>query len=559
MFKGSQKREIEPDEIFLDSSNLPQFDRNQFEGRIEKPIGKKTQLFVAVVFFLVMILYIGRVFSLQIYDGESFAYLSENNRLRHSIIFSERGVLYDRNDVELVWNESESSNIEEEFALRTYIKLNGLSHVLGYIGYPLKDVLGNYYQDEFIAKDGAELFFDDRLKGVNGLEIVEVDALQEVKSKNTIRPPKDGESITLSIDSRLNEALYRFLGERAERSGFVGGAGILMDITNGEIITLASFPEFSSQVLTDGKPSDTIASYVEDERKPFLNRVISGLYTPGSIVKPIVAIGALSEGVITPEKEILSTGSIRLPHPYIDGVYSVFVDWKAHGYVNIREAIANSSNIYFYEVGGGFEDQEGIGIDGINKYAELFGLGRSTGSMFDDSSGIIPNPEWKAEMFDGDEWRIGDTYNTAIGQYGFQVTLIQMVRAIGAIANGGMLMSPILEKGEAVTYESVKIDDEILQIIREGMRMGVDSGIVKALNTPYVKVAAKTGTAQLGVSKKFVNSWVVGFFPYEKPKYAFAIIMEKGPEHNLIGASSVMREYIEWINTHAPEYFNTVN
>ncbi len=589
LFCGSNSREIEPDEIFLDSSNLPQFDKNQFEGRIEKPIDKNTKSFVVVIFVFIIILYIIRVFLLQIYDGESFAYLSENNRLRHSIIFAERGVLYDRNGEELVWNEVGDSSqgivstdrsssqgivstdqvVEQEkiyiedkegsFALRVYSDRDGLAHILGYVGYPLKDSSGNYYQDEFLAKDGAELFFDNRLSGVNGLEIEEIDALQEIKSKNTIRPPEDGQNITLSIDSRLNEALYRFLEYRANESGFVGGAGILMDVTSGEVITLTSFPEFSSQVLTDGEPRDKISSYITDERKPFLNRVVSGLYTPGSIVKPIVAIGALSEGVITPEKEILSTGSISLPHPYLEDVFSVFVDWKAHGYVNMREAIANSSNVYFYEVGGGFEDQEGIGIDGINKYARLFGLGKSTGSVFNDSDGTIPNPKWKSEMFDGEEWRIGDTYNTAIGQYGFQVTLIQMVRAIGAIANGGMLMSPILEKGENISYKSIQVDDSILQIVREGMRMGVEEGTVKSLNTPYVDVAAKTGTAQLGVSKKFVNSWVVGFFPYENPKYSFAIIMEKGPEKNLIGASSVMREFIKWINIYAPEYFNDVN
>ncbi|MFC1730662.1 penicillin-binding transpeptidase domain-containing protein [candidate division KSB1 bacterium] len=553
--KGSKNREIEPDEIFLDSSNLPEFDRNQFEGRIEKPIAKSVQFFVVGIFLLVFILYVGRIGYLQLYKGESFKYLSENNRLQHSIIFAERGVLYDRNGEELVWNEAG----DEKFALRKYTSLDGLSHVLGYVGYPLKDRSGIYYQEEFIAKDGVELYSDNLLRGENGLEIEEIDALQEVKSKSVIRPPRDGQNVTLSIDARLNQALYNLLGERARESGFVGGAGMLMDVTNGEIIALASFPEFDSQVLTDGEPHAQIRSYVGDIRKPFLNRIVSGLYTPGSIVKPIVAVGALSEGVITPDKKILSTGSISIPHPYIEDEYSVFVDWKAHGYVDVREAIANSSNVYFYEVGGGFEEQAGIGIEGINKYASLFGLGKETKSPFVEGEGVIPNPEWKLETFDNDPWRIGDTYNTAIGQYGFQVTPIQMVRAIGAIANGGTLMTPIIEKDGESVGENLSLDGDILQIVREGMRMGVKEGSAKALNTAYIEVAAKTGTAQLGVSKKFVNSWVTGFFPYDDPKYAFIVIMEKGPEGNLVGAASVMRGYIEWINIHAPEYFNTVN
>lgn len=552
---GTKNREIEPDEIFLDSSNLPEFDQNQFEGRIERPISKSMQLFVIGVLLIILVVYTGRLMFLQLYKGEDFAYLSENNRLQHSVIFAERGVLYDRNGVEIAFNEAG----EEEFALRKYSSLEGLSHVLGYIGYPLKDNSGIYYQEEFIAKDGAELFFNDRLRGENGLEMEEVDALQEIKSKSTIRPPKDGQNVTLSIDVRLNEALYTLLGERAKGSGFIGGAGVLMDITNGEIVALSSFPEFSSQTLTDGKPYNQIVSYLEDSRKPFLNRIVSGLYTPGSIVKPIVAVGALSEGVITPDKKILSTGSIRIPHPYIDDEYSIFVDWKAHGYVDVREAIANSSNVYFYEVGGGFEGQPGIGIEGINTYTRLFGLGSETGSPFAETSGVIPSPKWKAENFDDDPWRVGDTYNTSIGQYGFQVTPIQMVRAIGAIANGGILVTPTLEKEGESSREKLSINGDFLQVVREGMRMGVQEGTAQALSTQYVKVAAKTGTAQLGTTKRFVNSWVTGFFPYDNPKYAFTIIMERGPEENLVGAASVMRSYIEWINIHAPEYFNTVN
>jgi len=266
LFGSTKNREIEPDEIFLDSSNLPAFDRDQFEGRFEKPIAKRMQLYVVLVFLFMLLLYAGRIGYLQIYEGEAFAYVSENNRLQHSIIFAERGVLYDRNGVELAWNEAETEidleHKEESFALRVYSSLEGLSHVLGYIGYPLKDSFGNYYQDEFIAKDGAELFFDTQLRGENGLEIEEVDAFQDIQSKSTIRPPQDGQNVTLSIDSRLNETLYNLLGERARESGFVGGAGVLMDVTNGEIIALTSYPEFSSQVLTDGEPNEKIKGYV---------------------------------------------------------------------------------------------------------------------------------------------------------------------------------------------------------------------------------------------------------------------------------------------------------
>ena len=552
-----RNREINPDEIFLDASNLPAFDQHQFEGRLERPITKRTRLFIAVVFFLLILAYAGRVGFLQIYKGATLAHLSENNRLEHSIIFADRGVLYDRTGKELAWNVASA---ESDFALRRYAGNEGLSHTVGYVGYPLKDSSGIYYQSTYAGRGGAESFFDARLSGENGLKIIEIDALQEITSESVLRPPRDGENITLSVDASLNSALYESIKRRAETSGFVGGAGVLMDVLNGEIIALASYPEYASQILTDGRPSERIQSYVEDERKPFLNRVVSGLYTPGSIIKPIIAVGALEEGVIAPEKEILSTGSIRIPNPYVNNGFSVFVDWKAHGYVDMRRALAVSSNVYFYEVGGGFEEQRGIGIEGINAYARLFGLGESTGAPFEgEHTGVIPNPLWKEETFNGDEWRIGDTYNTAIGQYGFQVTPMQMARAIGAIGNGGTLFAPILEKGAKAEKEILPIHPDYAEVVREGMRLGVVEGTAQALSVPFTSMAAKTGTAELGTAKQFVNSWVVGFYPYEQPRYAFAVIMERGPVKNLVGAAAVAREFFEWIHAYAPEYTPAVN
>lgn len=551
-FGKGKNREIEPDEIFLDSSNLPQFDTYQFEGRIEKPISKRMHFFVGIVFLLIVMIYAGRVGYLQVAREDDFKNLSENNRLQHSIIFAERGVIYDRNGVELVWNEG-----GDEFAFRKYRSVPGMSHIVGYIGYPLKDSSGIYYRDSFIGKGGVERAFENRLQGNNGLRIVEVDAHQSMTSESVVRPSKNGENITLALDSRLESELYNLIATRARESGFVGGAGALMDIDTGEIIASVSYPEYDSQVLTDGSPQETIASYVTDSRTPFLDRIVSGLYTPGSIVKPFVAVGALREGIITPEKQILSTGSIRIQNPYYPDLFSVFRDWKAHGWVDLRHALAVSSDVYFYAVGGGFEDQEGLGIERINTYGRMFGFGKETGILFDsEQAGVIPTPEWKAEHFDGDEWRVGDTYNTAIGQYGFQVTPLQIVRAIAALANNGVLVTPTLEKGAIFEKIELPISKEILQIVREGMRLATLEGTATALSVPYVEVAGKTGTAELGARKQFVNSWVTGFFPYENPRYAFVVIMERGPVQNLVGASAVMRGFLDWLNQNTPEYLS---
>lgn len=337
-----------------------------------------------------------------------------------------------------------------------------------------------------------------------------------------------------------------------------------MDVHTGEILALTSFPEYSSNVMTQGKDSAIIAGYQKDTNNPFLNRAVSGLYTPGSIVKPFIALGALVEKIIDPQKKILSTGALELVNPYDPTQKTVFKDWKAHGWVDMREALALSSNVYFYTIGGGFENQKGLGITNIEKYVRMMGLGEKTGiDVPNEIEGIIPNPEWKKKVFDGDDWRLGDTYHTSIGQYGFQLTPIQEARSVAAIANKGTLLTPtILDKKTHPTKTSVRevtIDDGYFKIVQEGMREAVFTVTAGALNLPYVAVAAKTGTAELGVSKLLVNSWVTGFFPYDNPKYSFAIILEKGARTNQLGATYVMRQLLDWMKINSPEYLGISN
>ena len=178
--------------------------------------------------------------------------------------------------------------------------------------------------------------------------------------------------------------------------------------------------------------------------------------------------------------------------------------------------------------------------------------------MPDEKEGTIPSPEWKMVNFKGDPWRIGDTYHTAIGQYGFQVTPMEMARAVGAIANGGKLLTPHLILNDAEKenqFSVINLKKEYFDVVHEGMRDAVTFGTTVILNVPYVQVAAKTGTAQLGVAKNKVNSWVIGFFPYENPKYAFAIMMEAGSLTNGEGASFVTRQLLDWMSANTPEYF----
>lgn len=550
---------VEPDEIFLDSTNLQNFDRQQFEGRIEKPIPKKTILLLGILFLFFTGVFGTRLFYLQIEKGEAYFQRSQNNTLEKDILFSDRGIIYDRNKVEMAWNKKSDENKDSTLVpTRAYIS-PGFSHLLGYVSYPTKDSKGIFWQGDFIGKDGLEKQYNEKLKGENGSKIIETDALGRVYSENIVNTPKGGSDLITTIDSRIQKELYTLIKDLSEKQSFTGGAGIIMNLQNGEILTSTSFPEYSSEILSFGKDSDKIKTYLTDKRKFFLDRDISGLYTPGSIVKPFFALAALTEGIIDPNTEILSTGSISIPNPYFPDQKTVFKDWRVNGWTNMMEAIAVSSDIYFYEIGGGFENQKGLGIANIEKYSKLFGFDEKTGvDLPDEKQGVIPSPEWKLKNFKGDPWRVGNTYHTSIGQYGFQVTPIEMVRAVGALANNGKLLTPHfvlndLEKENIVSELDFK--KEHYDVVHDGMRQAVSYGTAVALNVPYVEVAAKTGTAQIGVAKNKVNSWIVGFFPYENPKYAFTIMMEAGPNTTTVGASSIMRGLLDWMSLNTPEYF----
>ncbi|MCC6290973.1 hypothetical protein IT398_02820 [Candidatus Nomurabacteria bacterium] len=537
------KRTLDLDEIFLDASNLPSFNKQQFEDYIERPVSRKTFYFFSGFFLLIGLIFIGQTFNLQLLRGEALAARSENNTLRQIPIFAERGILTDRFGEILAWNDN---------GKRLYIEQPGLAHLLGYVS----QIDG----EELKGLDGVEKIFNERLRGQTGTKIEEVDVTGKNQSDYLLEPPVSGQNLTLAIDARLQSEIHHAIANLVSQGRFEGGAGVFLDTETGEILALTNMPEYDSNVLSTGSDRAKINGYLQDKNFPFLNRAVAGLYTPGSIVKPIMAVAALNENLISPSKKILSTGQLVVPNPYFPGQPSIFKDWKAHGWTDMRDALAVSSDVYFYTIGGGFGDQVGLGIERIAKYARLFGLGENTGSEFpNEAVGTVPTPEWKKSNFEGAEWLLGNTYHTVIGQYGFQVTPLQVARVVSALGNGGRLVKPRLlaiQPGEVMTWDTIPgVNTESLKVVGEGMRRSVTIGTAIGLNIPSVAIAAKTGTAELGVTKNFVNSWVTGFFPYENPRYAFALVMERGKRTNLIGATAVMRQVFDWMKIHAPEYF----
>lgn len=543
--------ELAPEDILLDAENLPDFDHGRMEGKLEKPIPKSTYIGAQVIIGLMLLVLVGRAVYLELIQGTTYAAQSERNRVRPEVIFAARGAIVDRNGETLVSNEFTNTGS----AIRKYV-YPGFSHLLGYVSYPKKDTSGNYYDTLIKGQSGVEAALNESLAGTNGTLLVEEDARGAVQSQGTIVPPKNGTNLELSIDARAQRALHTAIAGLAERIPFQGGSGILMDVETGEVHALVSYPEYNPNVLSSGGPADVIAEYQRNTRRVYLDRAVSGLYTPGSIIKPLEAAGALSDGTVTPEQGIVSTGSISIPNKYDPSNPSVFKDWKAHGWVDARRAIAVSSDVYFYAVGGGFGDIRGLGIERLAYWYSSFGLTSVTGiELQGEKSGFVPTPAWKEKTLK-EPWRLGDTYNTAIGQYAMQITPLEAARSIAAVANGGKLVKPTILKGVPPVGQSIAIAPSALQVAREGMRLGTTEGTSIGLNDlSFVRIAGKTGTAQLGFHNEWYNSWAVGFFPYEKPKYVYVVVMEKGPSTNSLGGIYVMHQFLQELHRTAPEYF----
>lgn len=522
-----RSHDLEADEILLDVHNAPAFDTHQLEGRVVAPISKRTLRAFSITVTALFVFFVLRLMYLQISQHSMYATRSQQNSLDHIPVLADRGIIYDRSGTELAWNTVDPETGE---ARRAYIPTPGFAAVLGYVSYPAKDTSGNFYQTAIIGKAGVEKDFDTTLTGINGVNLVEKDVGHEILSQSVFNAPVAGQNLSLAIDAGIQSVLYKGITDLMTSADFKGGAGLVMDIHTGELRAITSAPEFDPAILSLGKDTEQIHRYLTDSARPFLNRALDGLYTPGSIVKPFFAMAALTEHIVTPSTIIVSTGQISIPNPYNKNSVTVFKDNAAHGPVNIEQALAVSSNIYFYEIGGGFKNQPGLGIDKLGSYAERFGIGEKTGvNLSGEIEGNVPSIAWKAKRFPGDPWRIGDTYNTSIGQYGFQVTPIQMVRAVAAVASDGVLVTPTITSGGTPQTINLNLARADFDVVKAGMRLSTTSGTTTALNIPELHVAAKSGTAQIKNNTR-VNSWVIGFFPYENPKYAFAVLMENGPK-----------------------------
>jgi len=429
------------------------------------------------------------------------------------------------------------------------------SHILGYTGKINPDELAEnrseYSPIDYIGKAGLEKSWENELRGMPGIKQVEVDALGKEKKIVSETVPVPGSNLILSIDAEAQVKLEAIMANYLPKAGLKRAAAVVMDPRNGEIISLISLPAYDNNLFAQGISKEDYSKLADSPDLPLFSRAVSGEYPSGSTIKPIVAGAALEENIITQFTTFLSTGGLRV------GQWS-FPDWKGggHGVTDVRKAIAESVNTFFYYIGGGYENFRGLGVDTMVSYFKKFLLGTRLGiDVPNEGVGFVPSKEWK-EAVKKERWYVGDTYHIAIGQGDLIVTPLQVAAYTMFFANGGTMYRPHLVKeltdpnGNSVRkIEPVIIAKDILsqaniEIIREGMRDTVLYGSARSMGSLPVEAAGKTGTAQWS-SKKDPHGWFTGFAPYNDPEIVITVLVEEGKGGDLSG-TPIAREFMQW-------------
>jgi penicillin-binding protein 2 len=571
-----------------------------------------------------------RVFYLQIIEGENYRRLSENNSIRLQSVDAPRGLIFDANRSLLVDNRPSfdlgiiikdakpleetidklarymdipADEIAEKIAstrgvpsfkpifvkrdmgrnamatvevhkfdlpgvtinirpVRHYINSMFASHLIGYLGEINADELASKdyaacQRGDYIGRFGVEKSYEEILRGRRGGRQVEVNVRgQVVRVLKTVNA-QPGKNLILTIDAGLQKLAESLLAEKV-------GAVVAVDPDNGHVLTMASNPTFDQNAFVSGLSHDEWNALLSNPDHPMTNKVLQGEYPPASTYKIVTAIAGLEEGAVDENTVINCPG-------YYPFGNRVFRCWKrgGHGKVDMHRAIAESCDVYFYQVG------EAVGVDKLAAYARAFGLGTRTKIRLDnESSGLIPTAEWKRKRF-GERWHKGETLNVAIGQGFNLVTPLQMATLVAAVANGGTLYRPIIvktvetadggivEDGAPYIAGRLNISEKTLAIIRKGL-WGVvngEKGTARGSRLKGIEMSGKTGTAQVvgrkegeGFSKKKDDevehhfkdhAWFVAYAPSENPVIAVAVIVEHG-EHGSSAAAPVAKAVIQY-------------
>ena len=451
---------------------------------------------------------------------------------------------------------------------RDYLYGELTSHILGYIGSIPAEQFSRYEVEgydliDIVGLSGLEVEYESWLRGVKGLESIEVDVTgQKIKTVSQNIAARPGHNLRLTLDIGLQKVTAEALQEQMDEVGSNQGVAIAMNPQNGEILAMVSLPSYDNNLFSKGISSRELSLLSDDRWTPLVDHAIAGLYPPGSIFKIIPASGALQAGVVSPETTFIDEGVLYLPNQFEPDNLDLaqpFFGWYRPGLgeVNVVSALAMSSNIYFYYVGGGYypSDFEGLGLDRLGHYAERYGLGSSSGiDLPGELAGLVPNEKWKRLNY-SEIWLTGDTYNMAIGQGFILASPLQMLNAYAAVANRGTLYRPhlvkeILDADDNLVKEiepevigRLDMDPENLELIRAGLSgvINWENGTARdTFDVPGIDASGKTGTAEFcerypqcldGEGRvKTSHAWFASYAPTNNPEIVTVVFIYGGGE-----------------------------
>ena len=414
-----------------------------------------------------------------------------------------------------------------------------------------EDQVPDYEMDDSVGKEGAEKVFESWLRGVSGVRGVELNSAGKVVSQSWIKQPVAGNNVSLTLDIGLQQVVEDTLAKRIPAlpsKSTQGAAAVVIDVNSGGVLASASYPTY--QLATYSADYNENA---QDPLKPLYNRALLGTYAPGSTFKMVTGIAGLEEGLVTPRTQILDTGVYRY---YSDNGPRCWIynsTGGTHGPQTVADAIKNSCNIYFYDVG------RQLGIERLQKYAAMFGLGQKTGLELGESTGVMAGPEYTEAM--GGTWYPGNTLSVAIGQESSQFTPIQLANYVATLVNGGTRYqthllkqvksadnSRVLYEYQPVALDKLELKQSNLAAVKAGMLALTQEGsLAKYFSDLDVKVGAKTGSAQVSAGSKESNAVLVCFAPYDEPQIALAVVAEKGGTGSELGAvaADIFRFYFD--------------
>lgn len=454
-----------------------------------------------------------------------------------------------------------------QIPVRQYLDPLPFSSVLGYAGLVSPgDLMAQnsslYDPIDFIGKSGVEYSYESYLHGTNGENTIEVDATGKFLNSFGQNDPIPGDKLLLNIDKGLQDRLYQDLSTiKSPRA-----AAVALDPKTGAVLALVSLPGFDDNLFSGGISQQDYQKLISDPNLPLFDRAIAGTYPPGSTSKLMTATAGLEEGVINENTIIVDNGDMIVPNQFGGAPYE-FHGWKPGGLgaMNVRSAIALSSDIFFYQVAGGSPNGslQGLGPTRLAEYFRKFGLGSDLGiDLPGEKPGLVPDPAWKLKYYNNDpllgKWYLGDTYHMGIGQGDLLVTPLQVAEWTAIVANGGVGYVPeVAEKaedqsGNVVWYNKPKVlvsniaSPQVFQIVQQGMRQTVTAGTAKPLNSLPITSAGKTGTSQFdGADPSRTHAWFTAYAPYENPQIVITVLVEAGGEGNAV-AEPVVKDVLGW-------------